>query len=241
MKSFDEQQREREAGLATAQRPTLERIRRAIARAESHQVRTLLGYLEGHLFDPTLHPGNWPLRSRLSGDCAAVFESEVGVSLSDYLWDCRLEASALLLAGTDWSVREIAENVGYSGRRAYQRAFRAWSGLEPQELRDRVRQKPPASTKSGRDMLSSELLQELVSGCLDRAEVIEVFDRMQAFYLSRVAVAVPVPSLERQLAQQLWEEHLSDGRASPALVETCRLLFTTQVFDDLLEREGVLG
>jgi AraC-like DNA-binding protein len=65
----------------------------------------------------------------------AAFMKSFGRSPMSFVNHTRMQHAALLLAGDNTSVDEIARTVGYSSRSHFSRAFKSHSGLPPAEFR----------------------------------------------------------------------------------------------------------
>ena len=70
----------------------------------------------------TLHMSSATLRRRLS---------EEGTAFQQLKDHCRMEQAALLLQQAELSIREIAEQVGYTEASTFHRAFKKWQGTTP--------------------------------------------------------------------------------------------------------------
>lgn len=60
---------------------------------------------------------------------------EFGISVGEYIRQLKMERAKKLLEETDWSIGEIAEQVGYSDRFVFSKAFAAYEGLSPAKFR----------------------------------------------------------------------------------------------------------
>lgn len=60
-----------------------------------------------------------------------------GLEFRGLVDEARWAVAAPLLTGSELSVEEIAERLGYSDAKAFRRAFRRWAGVAPGELRHR--------------------------------------------------------------------------------------------------------
>ncbi len=67
---------------------------------------------------------------------SALFKKETGCSVSDYIKIARIERAKVLLNTTDLNVEDIWEEVGFSSRSVFGKAFRAVVGMTPREFRD---------------------------------------------------------------------------------------------------------
>ena len=60
----------------------------------------------------------------------------MGIRLSDYIRDTRLEYAKIWLLNTEKTVQEISEQLQFCSRNYFSRVFREKEGLNPQEFRD---------------------------------------------------------------------------------------------------------
>ncbi len=74
----------------------------------------------------------------LSSRTLQVRLSEAGVSFSDILERQRLERAQQILIKSRLSVAETADLLGYSERTSFGRAFKRWTGVSPQQFRQRA-------------------------------------------------------------------------------------------------------
>lgn len=70
--------------------------------------------------------------------CSKVYREQFGVRLFDYIQLCRLETAKELMK-TDMSLKDIAENVGFSNALTMSRAFKRYEGAAPNKLREQLR------------------------------------------------------------------------------------------------------
>jgi AraC family transcriptional regulator, L-rhamnose operon transcriptional activator RhaR len=63
------------------------------------------------------------------------FKQETGFTVSDYLQKVRIEKSCELLAGSDMSVADIAESVGYADLKFFNNLFKKMIKMSPREYR----------------------------------------------------------------------------------------------------------
>jgi two-component system, response regulator YesN len=64
-----------------------------------------------------------------------LFKQEVGVGVIDFLNQMRLEKAIFYLHSSDWSVQQIAGQVGYADANYFSRLFRQRTGCSPSEYR----------------------------------------------------------------------------------------------------------
>lgn len=67
---------------------------------------------------------------------SALFKKETGCSVGDYIKISRIERAKVLLNTTDLNVEDIWEEVGFSSRSVFGKAFRSVVGMTPREFRD---------------------------------------------------------------------------------------------------------
>lgn len=66
---------------------------------------------------------------------SSLFKRETGVTFLDYVMEVRIEAAKELLVGTEKSIGEIAESVGYNDMKYFYKRFRQSTGISPKEYR----------------------------------------------------------------------------------------------------------
>lgn len=67
---------------------------------------------------------------------SSLFKKEIGYSVGEYIKIARIERAKVLLNTTDLNVEEIWEEVGFSSRSVFGKAFRSVVGMTPREFRD---------------------------------------------------------------------------------------------------------
>lgn len=67
---------------------------------------------------------------------SALFKKETGCSVGDYIKITRIERAKVLLQSTNLNVEDIWEEVGFSSRSVFGKAFRSVVGMTPREFRD---------------------------------------------------------------------------------------------------------
>lgn len=120
-----------------------------LAKAEDHeeegtdQDRLVMGikeYVEDNYPDKELNISSIAERFRLSpGYVSRLFRQETGVGLLSFVNDIRIRKAQELLRSTKYTVYEVAEMVGYTNVRSFQRNFIANVGTAPNEYRVRSR------------------------------------------------------------------------------------------------------
>ncbi len=95
-------------------------------------------YIQSHLLDPALCPEAVADGMGLSpGALQRVFREHTGVSPSAYILAMRQEYAKNQLLSTDITVRELAEQLGYSQASSFIRTFKREEGLTPGEYRQK--------------------------------------------------------------------------------------------------------
>ena len=64
-----------------------------------------------------------------------LFKSQLGMTFTEYLRKLRLNASCHLLTGTNKSIWEVANNVGYNDVRTFRKHFKEQFGMTPLQFR----------------------------------------------------------------------------------------------------------
>jgi len=65
-----------------------------------------------------------------------LYKKETGVTLSDFITECRMTKSKVLLAETAMKIHKIAAVVGYESPPQFTRSFKKWFKVTPQEYRE---------------------------------------------------------------------------------------------------------
>lgn len=65
-----------------------------------------------------------------------LFKQNVGVSISDYIYQKRMELSVDLLINTNQKIQDIGIKAGYPSAQSFTRAFRNYKGISPIEYRE---------------------------------------------------------------------------------------------------------
>lgn len=64
-----------------------------------------------------------------------MFKKYTGVTVRDYILECKLQKAKELLLGDEMTVSEVADWLGYGDYRSFSRAFKRFSGFSPTEYR----------------------------------------------------------------------------------------------------------
>ena len=65
----------------------------------------------------------------------SIFKEHLGVNISDYIEDVRINFSKSKLMHTNDSIEDIAEQSGYNSAHSFRRAFKRNTGTTPSEFR----------------------------------------------------------------------------------------------------------
>lgn len=85
-----------------------------------------------------------------------LFKQEVGISLSDYIREKKLDRAQRLLRFTDQSFAEIANILAFSSQSHFIQAFKSHTGMTPKKYRDTYRQEIPVFHKPDNISLPKE-------------------------------------------------------------------------------------
>lgn len=66
-----------------------------------------------------------------------IFKAKTGQLISDYIYLTKMEKAAHLLTSTSLRIYELSDRLGYSNAHYFIKLFKEYSGLTPQEFRDR--------------------------------------------------------------------------------------------------------
>ena len=135
-KELEEQAKVSVSGLEKLILMEAERIAGQISYAakEDRIIADIKAYVKLHLEDVT--------RSRIAGEfylspgyVSKIFRKETGLSMSEYIQKTRMQEARKLLAHSDLSISEIAEQVGYPSFAHFSKQFKKMNGMTPNEYR----------------------------------------------------------------------------------------------------------
>ena len=69
---------------------------------------------------------------------STFFHAKVGVRFTEWSRHVRIERAKVILRSEDCPILEVARRVGYTGRRAFERAFKRETSMTPSQFRDLV-------------------------------------------------------------------------------------------------------
>ena len=105
----------------------------------SHSGESRINAICRRLYADSVHP---PASSELAAECCLsesrfthLFKEVTGKSLTEFIMSLRIERARELLSGTEMSVREIGETVGYGDQNYFSRCFKTVVGCSPREYR----------------------------------------------------------------------------------------------------------
>ncbi|MEE8523758.1 MAG: AraC family transcriptional regulator [Thermoanaerobaculia bacterium] len=163
----------------------MERIRLDRTRAPQ-RLKSLLAYIEEHLFDPTLDVNQLKRSCGVRDNSVPIqFHSAVGRPPHGYIEDRRLETACRLLGKTDLKIWQISELLGYSSIQVFSRAFSRWSGQRPTLYRKKARrgeggQEPQTRAPGG--FFDAVTLRRALAGELPNKEASQMVDRLVQLY-----------------------------------------------------------
>ena len=67
---------------------------------------------------------------------SSLFKEEMGITITDYITDLRIEKAKILLKDSNLKVSELAKKVGYEEQRYFSQVFKKRTGITPKEFRN---------------------------------------------------------------------------------------------------------
>ncbi len=96
-------------------------------------------YVDEHYQDSSLSLTQLGIEFNISDSYVSlIFKEHIGIHFSTYVEEIRLSHAAMLLESSSMTVREIAEQTGYTNEQSFRRAFKKVRGLSPKEAREAV-------------------------------------------------------------------------------------------------------
>ncbi len=228
--------------LALAAEETLSRIRRD-REGVPKKLAPLLAYIEQHLFDPELDVNSLKRACEVRNNTTMVqFRAKLGVTPHLYIKARRAEVAKKLLRDTQLRVSDVAALLGYSGTRAFSRAFKRVSPQLPSDYRAQFRQQAGAPM-AAKDLESLEVWRKGHAGELEMHEAVALVEHFQKLYsLETSVMPVPVPidgeDFERFSAQQVWRAIADQPMAAQLATVRLQIRFTTPALFDLLRQKS---
>lgn len=97
-------------------------------------IEIALAYIHSHVFS-RLHVETVAAEVHLSkSHFAALFKKTVGITVQDYILNCKLEKAKELLIEKKMTILEIADRLEYEDYRSFSRAFKRFAGCSPTEF-----------------------------------------------------------------------------------------------------------
>jgi AraC-like DNA-binding protein/ligand-binding sensor protein len=107
-----------------------------------HVVRETLRYITAHLDEPFIVKDLAAHLNCHPDFLSRKFKQHVGVDLSLYVQEARIERAKLLLENPKLSIEDVAEASGFSDRIHFSKVFRRLAGMPPGEFRSQQMQHP---------------------------------------------------------------------------------------------------
>ncbi|WP_163538191.1 helix-turn-helix domain-containing protein [Gracilibacillus sp. YIM 98692] len=103
-----------------------------------YTIQEIKNYLEENFDDPNLSLIHLSDKFQISDKYVSkLFKSYYGIKFVDFLIGLRMRQSKLFLEKTDFTIKEIAEKVGYTSSISFSRTFKKLYNLTPGEFRKR--------------------------------------------------------------------------------------------------------
>lgn len=67
---------------------------------------------------------------------SSLFKEEMGITITDYITDLRIEKAKMLLKDSHLKISELAKKVGYEEQRYFSQVFKKKTGITPKEFRN---------------------------------------------------------------------------------------------------------
>ena len=104
--------------------------------AESDLIQDIVSYLENHYRDPNFTVQQTADIFQLSiSNLSHYFKNHIGISVSDYVEQLRIQTAQKLLVQTTCSISQIAGEIGYAQPATFMRAFKKVCGISPSAYR----------------------------------------------------------------------------------------------------------
>ena len=111
-----------------------ERINLEVENRRIQELQPLLGYINDHL-DETIRRDELAAMLHFSPSYfSEMFKKTLGISLSDYVTDCRMQRAHMLILNTDEPINSIVQKVGYNSSSLFYRKFYEYYRVKPGDL-----------------------------------------------------------------------------------------------------------
>ena len=101
----------------------------------SRSLEPLLSHIRHHLAEPLTIHDLAAIACRSRSGFHQYFKTVLGKSPKDYIRDLRIRKAQVLLAGSDLSIAEIGQQIGYPDPFHFSRVFKDVCGLSPKRFR----------------------------------------------------------------------------------------------------------
>jgi AraC-like DNA-binding protein len=104
------------------------------------QIRNAIRYIEEHLPDPAMNVSTIARYLQLNSTYLShLFAEHMGMRMSRFISNRRIQLAKRLLATTDWQIKRVAFESGHSNADWFSQVFHAQEGITPGEYRRSVR------------------------------------------------------------------------------------------------------
>lgn len=104
---------------------------------ENRQIQALqpiLSYINDHLDEPIRREALADMLHFSPSYFSELFKKTLGISLSDYITDCRMKRAHTLILNTDEPINSIVQKVGYNSPSLFYRKFYEYYRVKPGDL-----------------------------------------------------------------------------------------------------------
>jgi len=238
----------KEKAIEAAAEPVREKIRQD-RESVDYPLRAILDYVHEHLLAEKLTLEKILEKCGISDRGILIaFHRTLRNAPAAYISECRLEIAARLLESTvSFSIKEIAELLGYSSGSAFGRAFATWSGQTPTAYRrNSLSLKSRHIRLPGAHFLRAEFLSAWKAGNVDdrvAGELAEFMAELRGVSSGTAFAENPhVLMLERKLAADMWEILKENHSLLFEYTQRSSMLFQTPaLFELLLEKSRQEG
>ena len=98
----------------------------------------LVTYIDAHLYDDLTLTRLAEISGFNSSYLSRLFKKKKNMTISDYILEKRMDAAQRLLRTTNEKISEISVKTGYLSPHSFARTFRNYTGVSPQEYRERT-------------------------------------------------------------------------------------------------------
>ncbi len=125
------------------------RLSGMLVSASRGEAGRLRDYIAAHYAEPISIPAICAALSLSKSKLYSICRADTGRTVSELICEKRMDAARALLRGTDDSVRQISETVGYADFNYFTRVFRCRTGVTPSEYRRQARAADGAEPDAG--------------------------------------------------------------------------------------------